>query len=119
MSETNKVTPPQSKLHRRREKVRKMHFECISVREIARRLKAPISAIRRDLEHFDRKFREALPYEGPSSLAEEVERLRYLEGEAWKAWRRSQKAATIETNSIEEGGAHSKSKAWKSSYTRL
>jgi hypothetical protein len=102
-SDSAKHRQRQRRRQLRREKVRVLHFQCLSAAEIARQLNTPVWTIYRDLAYFERQYREALPHVGPSSLAEELDRLRHLESEAWKAWQRSQQDETIEKSTIEEG----------------
>jgi len=91
------VTDFRKQIQLRRERVRGMHFQCMSVRTIARKLRVPQSTIWRDLDYFERRWREGLPHHGYNTLAEEIDRLHYLEGEAWKAWKRSEKTVTMES----------------------
>jgi hypothetical protein len=97
------------KIHERRERVRTLHFQNHSPRKIARELKLSLTTVRRDLKFWKDAWQKIL-INDVSSPGEEIERLKFLESEAWKAWQESKRDATSNRTVVVGNGKKQKQK---------
>ena len=97
----------------RRERVRALYLQGKTHGQIAAETHISESTVRSDLRYIESQRRQSLSTDALLAFAEELERLKLVENQAWDAWFRSQQDSLTEKVVVEQQAGKEKQRAEK------